>query len=138
MGPPAMGPPQSAETEVVLAAVSSVRRQLDGGLVALDVSRLCTARLARWNCSGQVREALARLRMVPTSRELTHVCPTGARSCRLVGVRHLVVPAAPRIRGGTAQISVLVISAASAEGGPVSERTRRLDLALTRGTWEVR
>lgn len=131
-------PTQSVETEVVLAAVTEVRPQLDEGLVALDVSRLCTARLARWSCAEPVREALARLRMVPTSQELTRVCPAGARSCRLVGVRHLVVPAAPRVRGGSAQISVQVFTAASAEGGTVTERTRRLELTRLRGAWVVR
>ena len=135
---PLSAPAQGAPQEVVLAAVAALRPQLSGGLVALDVSSLCTAQLAQWDCPQPVREALARLRMVPTSRELTYVCPGGARSCRLVGVRHLVVPGTPRIRGASATVAVQLFTAAGPEGGAATAGARRLELTRRGGRWVVR
>jgi hypothetical protein len=128
--------PQDESAAVVAAAVEAIRPRLGEGSVALDVSALCTARLAQWSCPSPVRQSLARLRMVPSSRELAHVCPSGADSCRLIGVRHLVVPGRPRIRGGSAQLSLEILSAAAADSPPMTQR-HLVHLTRERGVWSA-
>jgi hypothetical protein len=108
---------QDAATAASLQAVTAVRPLVRGGPVALDVSSLCTANLGRWRCPGPVSEALGRLDLTPGSSTFLHICPEGPRSCRLVGVRHLMVLERTRIRGRNAEVRVRVLSAPSAEGG---------------------
>jgi hypothetical protein len=127
-------PVQGETREILIAAVGAVRPQLDG-TAAVEASRLCEASLADWDCPSEVSQALDRLRLTPTSREFAQACPSGEESCRLVGVRHLMIPGMPQLRGATAQVTIEVVS--DTGGGGLRESAREVHLARRDGRWSV-
>ena len=124
---------QGDTREILIAALDGVRPQIQGS-AAVEASSLCEAALADWDCPSRVREALQRLRLTPTSRDFTWVCPTG-EGCRLVGVRHLLIPGMPQRRGAGAEVTIEIIS--DTGGGNLTESSRDVHLAQQDGRWGV-
>lgn len=127
---------QGGADGATLAALAAIRPSIGPGAVALDVSALCEAELADWRCPPEVSDALERLRLRAGSSEFTHVCPSGPGSCQLVGVRHFIIPTAPRVRGDSAQIDLTVISSGTG-GDRLIEESSRVHLARRSGRWTV-
>lgn len=129
------GIPQDEEAAVIVAAVTAVRPEAGGGAAGIDASRLCSAALARWRCPEPIERALARLDVTPTTREFTYVCPENGEGCHLVGVRHLLIPGVPQVRGGSAQVAIEIVS----DRGDGSPTVRRFDVHLVRNqdAWSV-
>ena len=124
---------QGGTREILVAALDAVRPQVQGS-AAVEASRLCEASLADWDCPSGVSEALQRLRLTPTSRDFTQVCPAG-EGCRLVGVRHLLIPGMPQRRDAAAEVRIEIIS--DAGGGDLSESSRDVHLTQQDGRWSV-